>query len=183
LGKGKQNPFGADPVGLQLGEISWKRVHEPHVQLLLAQLGARCDRVVREEIKSHVRPSVAEVAQDRREFPAECSAVGESDAQASDLALSYEPGSLYATFKIGEESPRFFKERPTGLCQAHAPLQSLKERVSNLFFKLLYLASQSRLRYAQSLGCPPKMLFFPNGDEVTKVSQFHKNSNSEKLSV
>src|SRR5262249_30723763 len=85
--------------------------------------------------------------------------------------------------KIGEESPRFFKERPAGLCQSHAPLQSLKERVSHLFFKLPYLARQSRLRHAQSLGRPPEMLFFPNGDEVTKVSQFHKNSNSEKLSV
>src|SRR6266542_171563 len=94
-----------------------------------------------------------------------------------------ESGSLYATFKIGEESPRFFKERPAGLCQTHAPLQSLKERVSHLLFKLPYLARQSRLRHAQSLGRPPKMLFFPNGDEVTKVSQFHKNSNSGKLSV
>jgi hypothetical protein len=153
------------------------------VQLPFAQLGAGCDRAAREEIKSHVRPSVTKDAQDRWELPAECSAVGESDAQAPDLALSYESGSLYPTLKIGEESLRFLKERPTGLCQAHAPLQSLKERASNLFFKLLYLARQSRLRHAQSPGRPPKMLFFPNCDEVTKVSQFHKNSNSEKLSV
>jgi len=99
------------------------------------------------------------------------------------LTLSHESGSLYATFKIGEESPCFFKERLTSLCQAHAPLQSLKERVPHLFFKLLYLARQSRLHHVQSLGCPAKMLFFPNGDEIAKVSQFHKNSNSEKLSV
>jgi len=176
LGKGKHNPLGADSMGLQLGEISRKYVNEPHVQLPLAQLGARSDRTARIEIQSNVRPSVTEVAQDRGKLAAICSAIGESDAQAPDLALSYESGSLYATFKIGEESPRFFEERPTGLCQAHAPLQSLKERVPNLFFKLLYLARQSRLRDAQSLGRPPKMLFFPNGDEVTKVSQFHKNS-------
>jgi hypothetical protein len=166
-----------------LREISWKRIHEPHVQLALAQLDARCDRSARKEVQSHVRAPVAEIAQDRGELPAVCSAVGESDAQVSGLALSYEPGSLYATFKIGEEPPRIFKERPAGLCQAHATLQSLKERVSHLCFKLLYLARQSRLRHAHSLGRPPKMLFFPNGDEVTKVSQFHKNSNSEKLSV
>jgi len=180
LGKGEHNPLGADSVGPQLGEISRKYVHEPHVQLLLAQLGARSDRAARKEIQSNVRPSVAEVAQDRGKLAAVCSAIGESDAQASDLALSYEPGSLYAPFKIGEESPSFFKEGPAGFCQAHAPLQSLKEPVSNLFFKLLYLPRQSRLSHAQSLGRPPKMLFFPNSDEVTKVSQFHKISNSRR---
>jgi hypothetical protein len=47
----------------------------------------------------------------------------------------------------------------------------------------LYLARQSMLRHTQSPGCLPKTLFFPNGDEVTNVSQLHKNSNSEKLSV
>src|SRR5262245_51819599 len=115
LGEGQHNPLDADSVGFQLGEISRKRVHEPHVQLLLAQLGARCDRVARKEIQSHVRPPLAEFAQDRGEFPAVCSAVGESDAQASDLALSHESGSLYATFKIGEASSRFIKEPPAAL--------------------------------------------------------------------
>src|SRR5262249_39959606 len=97
--------------------------------------------------------------------------------------LSDESGSVDATPKIGEESPRFLEKRFPGLGEAHAALQPLEECASDLFFELSYLPRQSRLHDAQSLGGAPGMLFFAHGDEIAKVPQLHKDSNSATVSV
>jgi len=96
--------------------------------------------------------------------------------------LSDESGSIDATSKVGEDSPGLFEKRLTGLCQAYTPLQSLKERASQLFFKLPHLARQCRLHNVQPLGSAAEMLFLTHGDEVSEVSQFHKDPDSGKLS-
>jgi len=123
------------------------------------------------------------VAQDGGQFlPTVRSGFRESNAQAPDLALSDESGSIDATSKVGEESPGLLEKRLTSLCEAHAPLQSLKERASQLFLELPHLARQGGLHDVQPLGRSAEMLFLAHGDEVSKVSQFHKDPDSGKLS-
>src|SRR5262249_21280070 len=141
------------------------------------------DGAARKELQSHVRPTRAEVVQDRGQFPAVGRGVRESNAQAPDLALSDESGSVDATAKVGEESPGLFQKRFPALGETHASLQSLEECASYLFFELPYLPRQSRLNHVQPLGGPPEMFFFADGDEIAKVPQLHKNSNSGAVSV
>jgi hypothetical protein len=47
---------------------------------------------------------------------------------------------------------------------------------------LPHLARQSWLHDVQPLGGPAEMLFLAHGDEVSEVSQFHKDLDSGTLS-
>jgi len=86
------------------------------------------------------------VAQDRRQFlPSVRRGFRECNAQAPDLALGDQSGSLDAASKVGEESPGLLEEGLTRLGEAHAPLQSLEECAPELFLELPHLARQGRL--------------------------------------
>jgi len=123
------------------------------------------------------------VVQDGWQFAAVGGGVRESNAQPPDLALSDESGSVDATPKIGEESPGLFQKRSPGLGETHASLQSLEECESYVVFELSDLPRQRRLNDVQPLGGPPEVLLFAHRDEIAKVPQLHKDSNSGAVSV
>jgi len=165
-------------VSFQIGEVGRSHVDERHVDLLPAELFTRDDGAARKELQSHVRPTRAEVVQDGGQFPAVGRGVRESNAQAPNLALRNESGPVDTAPKISEESPRFLEKRFPGLGEAHAARQSLEECASYFFFELSYLPRESRLNDVQPLRGAPEMLFLAHGDEIAKVPQLHKDSNS-----
>src|SRR5215813_4681724 len=166
--KGQHPSLDADGVSFQIGEVGRSHVDERHVDLLPAELFTRDDGAARKELQSHLRPARAEGVQDGGQFPAVGRGVRESNAQAPDLALGDEAGSVDATPKIGEKSLGLFEKRFPSLGEAHASLQSLEECASYLVFELSYLPRQSRLNDMQPLGGAPKMLFFAHGNEIAK---------------
>src|SRR5262245_45222262 len=155
-------------------------VDKRDVHLLGAQLLPGDHGAARTELQAHVRPARAEVTQERRQDPTVGRGVGEAHAQAPDLALRDESGAVDALAKIGEEAPSLRQKHLPRLGEAYAPLHARKEGAAELGFQLLDLARQGRLHDMQPRGSPPKMLFFPYGDEIAQVSEFHKPSYSGK---
>jgi len=64
----------------------------------------------------------------------------------------------------------------TGLGEFHAPLVAHEEFDAESFLQLSYLPAQGRLRNVEALRCLAEVQVFSNRDEVSNVTQFHREA-------
>src|SRR3954465_6306129 len=76
--------------------------------------------------------------------------------------------------------PRDAHARFSNRCERGLSRAWVEQRAAKLFFQVMHLARQRRLRHAQALGRPHKRAGVGDRNEVTQMSQFHARTDRRK---